>query len=450
MIKKWYQFIKESVDYWQTDKEISYMFLGLKDEEYEIEVVRGFFEKNSQSEEGKWLFPTEESVISLREYYPAYSNIIHRNLYRSGGDVTIEFKSALAALKSEGYVIVGVNLTSNSGRGNKDIISTKYLTFNDGEIIISIPEIEEYLVKQKQLTDKVSDDDINLMSIDECELLIYQPEKFKLTPKDLADIYEWEKYTTKGDQIYCEVDIDDMVEIMLHRNPDYRDSLINGLGDNFESLSHYYIPDTESLFRYSLNKENEVLAVKCLIKEMDGLENLIESSEVEELKDKSEEEVINFLLKERFYKTLIDLCEDSEIIESIKEIVSEYEMQAHCDENEKELYEAFDWLIEREEIKFERVLKEGRKFFYKKSPNGSQEKVWYDEMVWWYILPFDERWIEDYQTTMFGGDLRDVFREWGMNCYFQNRLSPHFSDYGSVNNVEMNKGIESTLKGYLN
>jgi hypothetical protein len=82
-------------------------------------------------------------------------------------------------------------------------------------------------------------------------------------------------------------------------------------------------------------------------------------------------------------------------------------------------------------------------------PNGLKQKVWYDEMIWWYILPFDERWIKDYESTMFGYDLIQVFREWGMNCYFQNRLSPYFSDYGGVDRDEMNKDIESTLKGYL-
>jgi hypothetical protein len=432
MIKKWNQFIKESVDYWSTTKEVSDIFIGLQDEDYIISVEKGVF-----NDVKDYLDP-ENDTITLGEYYLGYKITILQSPDKSKRDVTIEFKTSLSALKSEGYIIEYIS-------DDDDRISPDNIHFINGAVITWIPE-----KSGKPLTDNeedLSDGDIYISSY-KCELYIYQPEKTDLKPKDLAQIYQWGNYITKGDEIYCEIDIDDLSDVILSRNSPYKDQLINGI-ELYNYETHYYQPDTQNLFGYNLSKENEILSIKCLIKEMDGLENLIEESDNDELKGKSEDEVINFLLKERFYHTLENLCEDSEIIGDIKQMVADWEAQAHCDRNEEELHKAFDRILEREKIKFEKVWKEGKRFFYRKDRNGNKEKVWYNEMIWWYILEFESRWMTDYNTTMFRENLITVFKEWAGNSYFDYTLEPHFSDYGDVDRDEMNKDIEGLLKGYL-
>jgi len=100
-----------------------------------------------------------------------------------------------------------------------------------------------------------------------------------------------------------------MADNLLSRRSSYKDTLVYGTDyDNYES--HYYQPDIDSLFRYDLKKENEILAIKALIKELGGLEEFIKECDNENLEGKSEDEIINFLLKERFYSTLEQLCKE--------------------------------------------------------------------------------------------------------------------------------------------
>jgi hypothetical protein len=70
-----------------------------------------------------------------------------------------------------------------------------------------------------------------------------------------------------------------------------------------------YYPEIDSMFQYTLNGENRVLLVRSIIKELGGLEstlNELEDEEIyEELVGKSEDEVIQILLKERFLRESI-------------------------------------------------------------------------------------------------------------------------------------------------
>ena len=45
--------------------------------------------------------------------------------------------------------------------------------------------------------------------------------------------------------------------------------------------------------------------------------------------------------------------------------------------------------------------------------------------------------------------LKSVFGERCSDCYFENELKPHFSDWGDVDSDALNKEIEAILKNYL-
>jgi hypothetical protein len=440
MIKTWLQFIKESVEYWLEPTDINYAFISLKDEGYEIKVDKAVFtDMKDNSGRLEWLDPKNDIISLKNEYYFGYRIFIGKSSEKTG-DLTLDFQSALKYLESEGYIIQDV--------WDEDGNTSPYnVHFYKGSIITWIPETpgKTFTTKQEDMVDG----DLYISSVG---LVVYchQPDKIEITPKDLAEIYHWSDYTTDSvDNIYCEFDIEDMADMMLSSKSSWKDTLVNGIDEgNYES--HYYQPEIDSLFRYNLRGENPKLAIKALIKEFGSLENLIEESDNEDLEGKSEEEVIEYLLKERYHETLKNLCKDSEIIGDIRQTIADWEVQAHVDRNQEELEKAFDKIIEREGIEYTKERKEGKRYFYRKIPGTDRkEKVYYDEIVWFYKLKFEERWITDYDKALYGYSLGNVFGEWASECYFDNQLNPYFSDYGDCDDVALNKEIEAILKHYL-
>jgi hypothetical protein len=440
MIKRWFQFINESNHYWLNNKEIIDIFSSLKDEGYTISVKKSLFME--QDDDIISLNP-EDDIISLKEEYYFGFQILIEKSKEKGDDVTLDFKSAINYLKNEGYEI-------NKIFDEEGLTSVDSLHFVGGSIITWIPK-----KSGKPLTfdhTQFEDGDTFISSV-EISINIYQPEKVEIVAKDLAEIYNWSNYTTDNDgNIYCELDIEDMVDNFLPRNSSWKDELVNGIEEG-NYYSSEYQPNITSLFNYSLNKENEILAVKSLIKELGGLgglEEFIKECDNENLEGKSEEEVINFLLKERFYTTLEPLCIDSEIIGDIRQTIGDWQSQAHCERNQEEIEEEFDRLIRREGIEFTKSRKEGQRYFYHKIPGTDRkEKVYYDEIVWFYKLKFQERWITDYEKALPNYSLRSVFGEWCSDCYFESRMDPRFSDSGDVDRVALNTEINSILKRFL-
>jgi hypothetical protein len=249
-----------------------------------------------------------------------------------------------------------------------------------------------------------------------------------------------------------------MTDVMLSRKSDYKDILINGEESMYDNYyGNDYQPDTQSMFQYSLTKENGVLLVKAMIKEVGGLESMINhigdecSDETyESVKDKSEEEVIDFLLKERFYTTLKQLCKNSEICQEIRQTIGDWEMNAHVDENYKQILDEFDEIVEKE-FKFTKEEKEVTKYYTTKDETGNQIRREYKKDVTFYIIQFSNDWTENTDAEYLKGrDLVDLFKEWCSNeMQFNYDMKPYFSDYGDVDRVSLNKDITSDLNRYL-
>lgn len=436
MIKNWNQFITESIDYWLDTSDIEEIFLVLKDEGYGISVKKTVFQE-SKSGKVEFLNPNSD-VITLSEYYPGYHIVIEKSSHKTD-DVTPEFKSIISHLKKEGYIIQNV-------WDEEDETSVENLHFVKGSIITWIPERSGKPLTYKH--EELEDGDIYVSSAS-IAILIYQPEKVKITSKDLAELYNWLNYTVEGDDIFCELDIEDMADYLLSRRSSWKDQLVNGIDyDNYWNSE--YQPDIQSLFQYDLKKENEILAVKALIKELGGLEEFIKECDNENLEGKSEDEIINFLLKERFYSTLEPLCKESEIIGEIRQTIADWKSQAHCEQNQEDLENEFDRIISREGIEFTKSRKEGKRYYYRKiAGTDRKEKVYYDEIIWFYKVKFQERWITDYGNILPNYSLSFVFKEWCSECYFENNLNPHFKDWGYVDREALNREIGAILKNYL-
>jgi hypothetical protein len=241
-----------------------------------------------------------------------------------------------------------------------------------------------------------------------------------------------------------------MADIMLSRNSNYKDILVKGeesMYDNYHG--HDYQPDIQSMFQYSLTKENEILLVKSMIKEIGGLEIFISEFKNENLEGKSEEEVIEFLLKERFYETLKKLCKDSEICQEVRQNIGDWEMNAHVDRNYKEVLDEFDEIVEKE-FSYTKTEKEVTKYYTSKDTEGNQTKREYQVTETFYIIQFNNDWTENTDAEYLKGrDLVDLFKEYCGEMSFNYKIEPHFSDWGDVDKVALNKDINSDLKRYL-
>jgi hypothetical protein len=440
-LKKYIQFIKESIkedieeqSIWKiSEDEIQDYLRDLDDEGYIIEVEFGFCQKVTQHNYNK---PTTEKdvftekVLAGDSIRPAYWIRISESDRVSNEDVSDSIKFAYSIIKEKADADISIH-------------------DEDGDI----GDIEGIEVKGGLFfTDNWNSPEPELLEADGyISLFVKQKEVIKFTQADLVDYYEWESgCEVKGDNIYIEVDIEDMADVMLSRNSDYKDILVKGeesMYDNYHG--HDYQPDIQSMFQYSLTKENEILLVKSMIKEIGGLEIFISEFKNENLEGKSEEEVIEFLLKERFYETLKKLCKDSEICQEVRQNIGDWEMNAHVDRNYKEVLDEFDEIVEKE-FSYTKTEKEVTKYYTSKDTEGNQTKREYQVTETFYIIQFNNDWTENTDAEYLKGrDLVDLFKEYCGEMSFNYKIEPHFSDWGDVDKVALNKDINSDLKRYL-
>jgi hypothetical protein len=201
------------------------------------------------------------------------------------------------------------------------------------------------------------------------------------------------------------------------------------------------------MFQYTLDKDNRVLIIKALINELGGLVSTVkelidDDNTYESLYGKSEDEVIDFLLKERFLNGVKKLSQDSEIMGSVRETISDWERQAHCDQNWEDLINEFDDVVS-EVTEYTKLEKEVEKYYIKKD---TSEKVYYKTMVTHYELTFQDKWIIDYGKSLKGYSLDSLFIEWCSDEYVDYKLEPNFKDWGDVDSKDLNKEIASILK----
>ena len=440
-LKKYIQFIKESIkedieeqSIWKiSEDEIQDYLRDLDDEGYIIEVEFGFCQRVTQHNYNK---PTTEKdvftekVLAGDSIRPSYWIRISESSRVSNEDVSDSIKFAYSIIKEKADADISIH-------------------DEDGDI----GDIEGIEVKGGLFfTDNWNSPEPELLEADGyISLFVKQKEVIKFTQADLVDYYEWESgCEVKGDNIYIEVDIEDMADVMLSRNSDYKDILVKGeesMYDNYHG--HDYQPDIQSMFQYSLTKENEILLVKSMIKEIGGLEIFISEFKNENLEGKSEEEVIEFLLKERFYETLKKLCKDSEICQEVRQNIGDWEMNAHVDRNYKEVLDEFDEIVEKE-FSYTKTEKEVTKYYTSKDTEGNQTKREYQVTETFYIIQFNNDWTENTDAEYLKGrDLVDLFKEYCGEMSFNYKIEPHFSDWGDVDKVALNKDINSDLKRYL-
>jgi len=449
MIKRYLQFIKEQQlslfpmdevmrpveevkTYRLEDDRIEELFVEMLDEGYTTEVQRGFVEE-------QW------------SYNGNYNKVFGQKIVK--GSVTPAYWVTLEDEKP-------------SNEDVTDVILTAIDYFEDLGFDVKLYEgkseinVDELLVKGGFfLKDESGDITKDIQIEDNLGLFIMDKKEVNIDSKELCDYYEWLSEKDKdtfieGDDIYIVVGMEDLADILLgSKDESLKNQLINGIDDDHYWGSDYY-PETNSLLQYDLNKENEILLVKALIKEYGGLEELVKESDNDKLEGLTEEEVIEFLLKERYYYTLIDLCKDSDLIQDIKETYADYASSAHQEENYKDLVNEFDNIVGDKsygaELSYSKYDKEVEvKKTYTKE-DGTKETYTYPVVQTFYKIKYDNKWIENFDYDFLENEsLYDIFREYCQAWLGSFKFQPHFSDYGSVNSKEFNADVKWMLNNKL-
>lgn len=447
-LKKYIDFIKESVEeskkpIWNMSKEdIEELFLESVDEGYFLEIEFGFVEKGNMttklsSNVGKDVFT--DKVLIGESKRPAIFIKIFSGDKITQEDVTTNLQFAVSYISAEANADIGIYDSSSQ------------------------LELDRIRIKGGLWIDESSiGGDSDIGADDYIALFVKQKEEVKLTEKDIIDYYDIkidENTEFRGDKVFLHVSIEDMADILLSSKSDYKNILVKGpideFWDNYDS--HDYQQDINSLFSYVFDKETKELLAKCLIKELGGLEQTIsfigdecDDDVYESVKQMSEEELIEFLLKERFYNTFKQLSQDSDVWGDVTDAAARAECDAHAMQNYQDIVEAFDKIVSNDIGKFEKTTKEITKHYFITNKEGEKEKKEYKVEMTYYIIPFTNDWLEDHDAEFINFEpLIVLLREWAEKAYFRNELDPYFTDYGNVDNKQLNKEIISGLKRYL-
>jgi hypothetical protein len=465
-IKRWNDFIsyikesketEEEFNPWMLDEDdIRDYFQESIDEGYQIEVRYGFV-----GEERMWNY--KESRTHYVERFtkkmesgnntPAISILITSEKV-SSNDVSDNLKFAYSIIAEE-------------ADGDISILD------NDGEI----GDIEGIIAKEglffTETWNNVEGKEPTITEADGyVEFLVKKKQAVKITQTQLAKYYDWSRYEEKDDSIYVEYNLEDLSDLLLSRDSNYKDLLIDGSGIYDSYCGNDYQPDFNSLFEYYLDKENKSLFVKALIKDAGGLEEfvsyigdecddmvydaikvMIEDKEGEPESTKEErktKDITEYLLKERFYNTLKQISNDSEILSDIKQSYGDWASNAHAEANLQQIKDEFDEILDDNFTYIKGTREVEKKSKFNKDENGNWRT--YKEEETFYLIRFSDDWIEDFEVDDLEQEsLETIFSEY---CYKTEKtgyeLKPHFSDYGDVDDKEWNKDIKSDLLRFLN
>lgn len=445
MIKRYLQFIKEQQlslfpmdevmkpveeikTYRLEDDKIEELFVEMQDEGYTIDIERGFVEE-------EW------------SYNGNYKKVFGQKLVK--GKVTPAYW-------------INIYDTKPTSDDVTDVVLTAIDYFEDLGFEAKVYEdksevnLDELLIQGGFFLKDESGDITS--AIDFIGLFVMDKKEVEIDAKELCEYYEWLSEKDKdtfieGDDIYIVVGMEDLADILLGDEKSYKSQLIDGIdGDHYWGSDYY--PDTNSLFSYDLNKENEILLVKALIKEYGGFEEFVKEADNDKLEGLTEDEVIEYLLKERFYSTLDNLCKNSDLIQDIKQTYSDHASTAHQEENYKDLVNEFDNIVgDRSygaELSYSKYDKEVEvKKTYTKQ-DGTKETHTYPEVQTFYKIKYDNKWIEEFDYDFLENEsLYDIFREYCQAYLGPFNFEPHFSDYASVDSKEFNADVTWMLNNRL-
>ena len=347
--------------------------------------------------------------FSDAEWSVDFERMIYRNEYvdiGSWNNKNLQYRDYLTDILSTGKQTPVYVLTISKGDdGNEDYL-TDSLKFLKGVV-------EDELDLECIFMTDTSDhwyDTIRLENIriengsiyneeEEIELLIvaFIDKDVNVNAVDICEYYDWE-YTISDDEargenlvkiidgmMYVRKDQDDLTYVASNsRDYNSTELLINGIEDSYNWEGNI---DTDSLITYDLNNKALSLLIKKIIADTGGLESFLNEYSDEsdlDLEGKSEEEVIDLILNERFKSTLVVICKDNDTFDDIRRDYDSWEAQARIDKFENRLQNEFDEILSNS-FSFE-------KDEYKTEWKGGNNR-WYHMYRYWVLI--ESKFIDD-------------------------------------------------------
>jgi hypothetical protein len=417
--------IKESIDFWEDvdTADLNEYLQELIDNGYHISIENGFVDAKEDVDLDK---KEEGNPNQLKLFNDDVEGEILGDPY--------SFK-----LEDDYYVInigplfpsIRITIEESNIRNVSDEDLTHVLKFfkkivkNDYDMYTEIMvddvrvDYDDVVIKNGEFITKDRD---NENEFDSLELILIPKKPIDMKMVDVAKYYDWsfDKSDDNGD-IYFNVDYTDMVDMMIN-NSELEDQLLNGV--DLEASTDDYDCDTESLIRYNLKKEDEITLARCVIRELGGIDNI----DNENLTGMTEDVAVDFLVSERYHRTLCEIAEDTEVCGELNSLFGEHAFYAHEEACQKDLDAAFEDIVD--------------KHFTSTKANGV------------YTIKFDSEWIDD--LSRHGSDyfknetLESIMKEWFLDTEGRyDDLNVRYSDYGTVDKDEFSKQANEIMKKYL-
>lgn len=397
-IKKYIDFIKESMRYnnsiWKLDEDdIKEYFYDFSDIGYIIDIELGFFKELGD----RCLF-MPVSVTGTGYNTPCYRITIvkSQNIRKENVTDSILFAIDMISKYTDSYVYVSLETDPLESLDINSVRIENGIYYNNNEI----NNISICFVCNKDV------------SIDQIKL---------------SEINGWEPDSIKDNKIWIKVKKNELVDLLISSRSDYID-LLKDWDEIYDYYDVYnYSTDIYTLLKYELDKNNIELLVISLIKK-----HGIDIFNYENEKIKNQDDCINYYLNNinKLVKVIERLNKTQEPLNEILDIVGTYRMDAHINQNCKDLIEEFDEIVEED-------------FYFYKEEDGEET---------YYYLNFDNSWLDvrdfdDYYMEEFKS-LHDVFENYINSKNFNYILYPNFKDYGDYDSVQMNGEISEYLRNY--
>jgi hypothetical protein len=188
------------------------------------------------------------------------------------------------------------------------------------------------------------------------------------------------------------------------------------------------------LIRYHLNDEALKHLIKKIISDNGGLESFLNEYSDEsdlDLEGKSEEEVIELILNERFKSTLEVICKDNDTVDDIRRDYDSWDAQSRVDKFEDNLQKDFDKILSNS-FTFEKDQ-------YRSEFKGGDGK-WYNLYRYWILIEgklIDGLFLDGYDLEdLKNCGLTALPSEWFEKCGESEKLYANDPIYGDVDTNE--------------
>jgi hypothetical protein len=269
--------------------------------------------------------------------------------------------------------------------------------------------------------------------LDGLDILFVDLNKHKFTIKEIAKKLEWRDYEVDGENIYFDIDMENLRDRVINKNDNYYDMLVDGIDwDHYYDNSYQNNPTTESLFQYHLDNSNARMLVTKIIKNFGGIDVIrqeiddVEILHALETDVKTDESLVDFFLVGDNYSELDEIGE--ELLDEVKNLIGDAYTGDLASETLEAVISSFD----------SKLTDEGIKFHSKREDEDGN---------WTYRFYYSNDWLDDisfdYGETR-GLSLEGIFIEF-VDTFGSFYLSPNIPDYGDPDSHSYNADIKQHL-----